>query len=208
MPRIAQAAAILPKQLGVTVANPGSAGCGAGSVNGKHKARKFGCSGCPLCFCFLHWVFMSVRFYFCNSALLIFCASRQAYPLGCWELHLNPISGGKEGALKAIKARVAAMTHASLILCSSARVRHVQDGQSTQDHAGLFSREERLHSLHSLDSLHSLHREGVGGDASLQGQPPWVPFWDTGTGECFGQHHPYEYGQRTRNSRGGELVGC
>ncbi|CAE7028760.1 unnamed protein product [Symbiodinium natans] len=57
------AAAILPKQLGVTVANPGSAGCGAGSVNGKHKA----------------------------------------YPLGCWELHLNPISGGKEGALKAIK---------------------------------------------------------------------------------------------------------
>ena len=29
----------------------------------------------------------------------------QAYPLGCWELHLNPIHGGEQAALKAIKAR-------------------------------------------------------------------------------------------------------
>ncbi|CAE7619646.1 unnamed protein product [Symbiodinium sp. CCMP2456] len=55
----------LPRQFGVTVAKPGSAGCGAGSVNGKHKA----------------------------------------YPLGCWELHLNPIHGGEQAALKAIKAQ-------------------------------------------------------------------------------------------------------
>ncbi|CAE6911400.1 unnamed protein product [Symbiodinium sp. CCMP2592] len=57
------ASVTLPRHFGVTVAKPGSAGCGAGSVNGKHKA----------------------------------------YPLGCWELHLNPIHGGQQAALKAIK---------------------------------------------------------------------------------------------------------
>ena len=35
---------------------------------------------------------------------------RQAYPLGCWELHLNPIHGGEQAALKAIKAQRAGRT--------------------------------------------------------------------------------------------------